>query len=211
MAEPRIRNHKERKEAAECFLRNNRITYYQREAYIEFFLIEDIYNLYTYRLKISHLRYQKEKDAYNRHIYSLSLQQFCALLDILKKNMILLEAMIQRGEYKVVEKSIPEHKLMRMAANVKNLHKLAELASKLHKRMSEETLKYIVVDDDLRKVLADEKSHFENSKIVKGLMSDEETLNMVDDLLKQEAGFQQKFEEVDDAIDKLVKDHLNIL
>ncbi|MGN1082916.1 MAG: sensor histidine kinase, partial [Candidatus Avispirillum sp.] len=47
-----------------------------------------------------------------------------------------------------------------------------------YKRMSEETLKYIVVDDDLRKVLADEKSHFENSKIVKGLMSDEETLNM---------------------------------
>ena len=132
MAEKIIRSHRERVKAAKSLIASNpdyraeRITIVDREALVEFLLLEDIKRLYAMRLKREQNRVtigpvdQRAKDK--------NIEKFSCIIDVFNAAIGAAVSAINSGDYKRVWKAIPEGALMAAANSVKNLPILRALA-----------------------------------------------------------------------------------
>ena len=132
MAEKIIRSHRQRVKAAKAVIPSNpiyrveRISIVDREAFVEFFLLEDIRRLYQIRLK-------REEDrvavgSVDQRGRNKNIEKFSCIIDVFNAAIGSALAAINSGDYKRVWKAIPEGALMAAANSVRNLPVLRKLA-----------------------------------------------------------------------------------
>ncbi len=149
MKEKIIRSHRERVRQANYMLKTNPgyknecISIIDREAFVEFYLLEDIVKLYNVRLKEEKERVIQvqidEKDKIQ------NIENFTAIINIFNAAIIAARSFINSGDYKKVWKAIHEHALMAAANSVKNLPELKELAIELLRELSsDETVDLVI-------------------------------------------------------------------
>ncbi len=126
-----IRSHKERVRQANDTLKNNsrynieRISIFDREAFVEFYLLEDIERLYRMRLA-NEEAYVPQGRADERGRVA-NIERFKAIINLFQAAIGACRAAISAGLYKAVWKAIPERALMVAANSVKRLPVLREI------------------------------------------------------------------------------------
>ena len=133
MAEKIIRSHNERAKQVNEMLKTEpyyncqRISIVNREAFVEFLLLEDINRLYNIRLKQEKAYIPKGRA--DEKGKQLNIEKFSAIIKIFDAAIGVARAAIQSGDYKKVWKAIHEGALMAASKNgVKNLPELRQLA-----------------------------------------------------------------------------------
>lgn len=169
-----ITSHATRLKKAKAHIKTSkeRISIFDREAFVEFYLLEDIVRLYEYRLEV-----EKKKVVETRageKAKQLNIEKFTAVINIFKSAVEVAWGEITSGNYKAVWKSINERPLMIAAGSLKNLPELRSLAVQLLKELSNEAIKAaeqnVMLDEDLDDLDAHEK----NVRTYKDLPSPEE-------------------------------------
>lgn len=126
-----LRSHRARVAQANLMLKNSpkysrlRISIIDREAFVEFLLLEDIVKLYEIRLRVeqNYIPHgQTDEMAKERNIAKLS-----AIIDIFKAAIEAAHSAIDSADYKKVWKSIPEGALMTAAKSIRHLPELKNL------------------------------------------------------------------------------------
>lgn len=149
-----------------------KISIFDREAYVEFYLLEDIVRLYQYRLEKEKAKnYTTRAGAMTQ---KRNLEKFSAIIKIFQSAIEVAWGEIDSGNYKVVWKAIHEGALMAAAGNVKNLPELRALAVDLLKELSEEALAATSEDTALEEGLDELEAHEANVRSVRGLPSADE-------------------------------------
>lgn len=173
MAEKTIRSHRERvKEANNTikyhpYYKTNNISIIDREAFVEYYLLEDIVKLYTQRLDREQKRVTYGRLGEKSRI--TNIEKFSAIIDIFNAAADVAIGEINSGNYKKVWKAIPEGALMVAAGNTKNLYKLKDMAIELLRELSkdrtdaQETVQKMNEDADAL------DAHEANVRKVKGL------------------------------------------
>lgn len=166
-----ITSHKSRVQRAEAarMASGEIISIFDREAYVEFYLLEDIVRLYQARLDAEK---QKVVDTYiGRLAKERNIQKFEAIILLFKSAVEVAWAMISSGNYKAVWKNIPEHALMVAANNVKYLPKLREIGVDMLKTISDETMVALEENYRLGQDAAAVVDHEVNVRTVKNMPS----------------------------------------
>lgn len=168
-----IRSHRERVRRANYVLKEDpyfkkeRLSILDREALVEFYLVEDILQLYQKRLA-SEQAYEPHGRAAEK-AKALNIKKFTAIINVLDAAIGVARAAIKAGDYTKVRRAIHEGALMAAANSVKNLPELRELAIELLRDLSADTLaaesESLAIDEDLD----DLESHEENVRKVKGM------------------------------------------
>lgn len=169
-----ITSHRFRVKRAEEARKNSpeKISIFDREAFVEFYLLEDIVRLYEYRLEM-----EKKKNVETRAgemAKKRNIEKFTALINIFKSAIEIAWGEITSGNYKAVWKAIPEHALMVAANNLKYLPELRDLAVRLLKTLSEEALEAVGQSVAFDESLDDIEAHDANVRTVRGLPSEAE-------------------------------------
>lgn len=143
-----------------------------REALVEFYLLEDIVRLYQYRLEL-----EQKKDVKTRAGEMTKLrnvEKFAAIINIFESAIEIAWGEITSGNYKVVRQAIHERDLMIAANTLKRLPELRALAVKLLRELSsnamEATEQVVLFDEELDEI----EDHEANVRRVKGLPSADE-------------------------------------
>ncbi|MGN1103989.1 MAG: hypothetical protein ACI4QI_03855 [Candidatus Coproplasma sp.] len=184
MAEKFIRSHRARVKQANDTIKNNprynreRINIIDREAFVEFYLLEDIVKLYGVRLR--------EEQAYVPHGRAdekgkiANIQKFSAIIDVFNAAIGSARSAINSGDYSKVWKAIHEGALMAAASNVKNLPELRKLAIELLRELSSDMLEAVheshLLDEDLDEIDAHEANYIEHYDIPPTLDEIEEVI-----------------------------------
>lgn len=149
-----------------------RISIIDREAYVEFFLLEDIVRLYEYRLNQERKKNVETKAG--EMTKERNIRKFSAIINIFKSAIEIAWGEISSGNYRAVWSSIPEHALMVAANSLKYLPKLRMIAVKMLKNLSTEALdatnQSVVFDESLEGI----EDHEVNVRAVKNLPSEDE-------------------------------------
>ena len=173
MAEKVIRSHRARVKQANETLKNNprfkreRISIIDREAFVEFFLLEDIVKLYNIRLR--------EEKAYiprgraDEKGRQQNIEKFSAIIDVFNAAIGAARSAINSGDYKRVWKAIHEGALMATANSVRNLPELKRLAIDLLRELSSDMTYSLDVRRELEEDLDDLDAHEQNVRKVKNL------------------------------------------
>lgn len=166
-----ITSHRFRVKRAEEARKNSpeKISIFDREAFVEFYLLEDIVRLYEYRLEM-----EKKKNVETRAgemAKRRNIEKFTALINIFKSAIEIAWGEITSGNYKAVWKAIPEHALMVAANSLKYLPELRDLAVRLLKTLSEEALEAVGQNVAFDESLDDIEAHDANVRTVRGLPS----------------------------------------
>ncbi len=173
MAEKVIRSHRARVKQANETLKNNprfkreRISIIDREAFVEFFLLEDIVKLYNIRLR--------EEKAYiprgraDEKGRQQNIEKFSAIIDVFNAAIGAARSAINSGDYKRVWKAIHEGALMATANSVRNLPELKRLAIDLLRELSSDMTYSLDVSRELEEDLDDLDAHEQNVRKVKNL------------------------------------------
>ena len=135
-----ITSHRSRVKRAEEARKNlpEKISIFDREALVEFYLLEDIVRLYQYRLDVEqkkHVETRAGQMAQKRNI-----EKFTAIINIFKSAIEIAWAEITSGNYKAVWRAIPEHALMVAANSLKYLPELRDMAIRLLRALSDDAL-----------------------------------------------------------------------
>lgn len=170
-----ITSHSARVKRAKEFLKRypEKVSLIDREAFVEFFLLEDIERLYKFRLKnivsaaeaTGTLDGQLSSVAAER-ILSASLHLLRSAIEV-SKNKILL------GRYSEVWKAIPEGALMRAAGSTKYLEQMKAMLVDLLGQLSPESLRAMQVILKRNEELDAIKAHEANVQLVKGISVEE--------------------------------------
>lgn len=157
-----ITSHKMRVQKAKQAIAESgeKISIFDREAFVEFYLLEDIVRLYEYRLKR-----EEEKNLETRAgqmTKERNIAKFTAIIRIFKSAIEVAWGQIDSGNYKPVWKAIHEGALMAAAGNVKNLPELRELAVELLRSLSRETMLASAEDLALEEGLDEIEAHEAN-------------------------------------------------
>lgn len=166
-----IRSHRARVVAAneEVKRRPEKITIFDREALVEFYLLEDIERLYKFRLE---REVAKNPDTpHGIKMKELNIELFANFINVFKSAAETAWGLIDNGNYKAVWRSIPEHQLMIASNSTKYLRKLAELANDILSSVVEESIKSAQASGILDDQLEDIEAHEENARRVLGLPS----------------------------------------
>ncbi len=122
-----IRSHRSRVKAAKAAiaLLPEKIPVGGREAYVEFYLLEDIERLYQYRLN----KTKSKKKETREGLFSQKklIEKINYLLYMIKKCIEVLDDKISDGGHIEVRKAIHEHKLIVASRSMKNLDVLVSL------------------------------------------------------------------------------------
>lgn len=173
MAEKTIRSHRARVKQANDTLKNNprykreRISLIDREAFVEFYLLEDIVKLYNTRLR--------EEQAYTPQGRAdekgkrQNIEKFSAIIAVFNAAIGAARSAINSGDYKKVWKAIHEGALMAAANSVRSLPELKSLAIELLRELSEDMVVAVDVSHELDEDLDDLDAHEENVRRVKDL------------------------------------------
>lgn len=173
MAEKILKSHRARVRQANETLKNNekyrgqRISIIDREAFVEFYLLENIVRLYEVRLENEqnyHSDGRLDEMARQRNI-----KKFSAIIDVFKAAVGAARAAIDSGDYKKVWKAIHEGALMAAANSVKNLPELKKMAIELLRELSEDMVVAEDLSHGLDEDLDDLEAHEENVRRVKNL------------------------------------------
>lgn len=173
MAEKTIKSHRARVKKANHMLRNNtrymreRISIFDREAFVEFYLLEEIAELYMNRLeeekKYSPLGRTDEKGR------STNIVKFSAIINIFNAAIGAARAAINSGDYEKVWRAIHEGPLMAAANSVKYLPKLREMAVELLRELSKDMSDAEITAHGIDEDLDDLEAHEANVRNVKGV------------------------------------------
>lgn len=166
-----ITSHKSRVKRAEEARKNSpeKISIFDREAFVEFYLLEDIVRLYEYRLDMEQKKIVETRAG--EMTKKRNMEKFAAIVNIFKSAIEIAWGEITAGNYKAVWSSIPEHALMVAANSLKYLPELRDLAVKLLRTLSndamEATEQNVLFDESLDEI----EAHEANVRSVKGLPS----------------------------------------
>ena len=173
MAEKTIRSHRARVKQANETLKTNprykreRISIVDREAFVEFYLLEDIVKLYNNRLR--------EEQAYvpqgraDEKGKRQNIEKFSAIIAVFNAAIGAARSAINSGDYKKVWKAIHEGALMAAANSVRSLPELKNLAIELLHELSDDMVVAVDVSHELDEDLDDLDAHEENVRRVKDL------------------------------------------
>lgn len=166
-----ITSHRYRVKRAEEARKNSpeKISVFDREAYVEFYLLEDIVRLYEYRLD------QEQKKQVETRAGEMAkkrnIEKFSAIINIFKSAIEIAWGEITSGNYKAVWSAIPEHALMVAANSLKYLPELRDLAVRLLRALSNDALEAMEQSMLLDESLDEIEDHEANVRKVKGLPS----------------------------------------
>ena len=166
-----ITSHRSRVKRAEEARKNSpeKISIFDREAFVEFYLLEDIVRLYEYRLDLEQKK--KVETRAGEMAKKRNIEKFAAIVTIFKSAIEIAWGEITAGNYKAVWSSIPERALMVAANSLKYLPELRDLAVKLLRALSndalEATQQSVLFDESLDEI----EDHESNVRRVKGLPS----------------------------------------
>lgn len=173
MADKTIRTHRERVKQANDMLKNHsrysheRISIIDREAFVEFYLLEDIVTLYEKRLE-GEKNYNPIGRADEKGRCT-NIAKFSAIINVFNAAIGAARAAISSGDYKKVWRAIHEGPLVVAANSVRYLPKLREMAvellCELSKDMSDAEVTAHGIDEDLD----DLEAHEANVRNVKGI------------------------------------------
>lgn len=167
-----IRSHKERVKRAKELIETDakysgeRISIIDREAFVEFFLLEDIVALYEKRLD-SERSYNPQSKAGER-ARGANIEKFEALLNVFRSAIETAKSMIDSGNYTQVRKAIPEGALMVCANSVKYLPYLKKIAEEMNRDLSDERFLALGASYGLDESMEEQDAHDENVRRVKG-------------------------------------------
>lgn len=193
MAEKIIRSHRKRVKAANQTLKTNPrfsiqgISKISREAFVEFFLLEDIAKLYEFRLRDE--RAYIPQGRAGEKVKQLNIKKFMAVINVLNAAIETVRGAIAAGKYTMVRQAIKERKFKSAAKNVKHLPKLRELAINLLRDLSEDLYLALESDRGLDEDLDELERHEANVEKVKNLppMSEiEEVIRVAEELIPNE-------------------------
>ncbi len=174
MMQQYITSHKFRVKRAEDYRKNSpeKISIFDREALVEFFLLEDVVRLYEYRLKNEHLKLVETRAGVKAK--QLNIEKFTAIINIFKAVIEVSQAKISSGDYSDVWKAIPEHALMKAASSVKYLQELREIAVTLLRTLSDEAMSVTSQNRILDSSLDELEDHEANVRRVMDIPTPEE-------------------------------------
>lgn len=173
MAEKTIRSHRARVKQANDTLKNNpryrreRISIVDREAFVEFYLLEDIVKLYNTRLK-EEQAYVPQSRADEKGKQS-NIEKFSAIISVFNAAIGAARTAINSGDYKKVWKAIHEGALMAAANSVRSLPELRELAIEMLRELTADQMEAVGVAHELDEDLDDLDAHEANVRSVKNL------------------------------------------
>ena len=172
MAEKLPRSHKARVIGANELLktekyRHLRISLIDREAFVEFLLLEDIVKLYEKRLKNEQNYIPDGRPG--EMAKKRNIAKFSAIINVFNAAVEVARAAIDSGDYKKVWKAIHEGALMAAANSIKNLPELKKMAIELLHELSKDMIFAEGVENDMNKEFDDLESHEENVRRVKDL------------------------------------------
>lgn len=159
-----ITSHGFRVKRAKEYVANSpeKISLIDREAIVEFYLLEDIQRLYIYRLNkaIQSPPSQTRDGAMSSAMTQKILQ---STLHLIKSAIEVAANKINMGSYSDVWKAIPEGALMRAASNIKYLEKMKEMLSDLLGQLSPEALQAVQIvmqrDEELDEIRDNEANY----------------------------------------------------
>ncbi len=173
MAEKTIRSHRARVKQANDTLKNNpryskeRISIIDREAFVEFYLLEDIVKLYNDRLRDEQTYVSQGRlDEKGR---KKNIEKFSAIIAVFNAAIGAARSAINSGDYKKVWKAIHEGALMAAANSVKRLPELKNLAIEMLRDLSDDMLVAVEVSRQLDEDIDDVDAHELNVRKVKDL------------------------------------------
>lgn len=170
-----ITSHGTRVKRAKEYLKNypEKVSLIDREAFVEFFLLEDIERLYKFRLKnivsaaeAAGTRDGKLSSAAAERILSASLHLLQSAIEVSKSKLLL-------GRYSEVWKAIPEGAFMRAAGSTKYLEQMKSMLVDLLGQLSPESLKSMQVVLKREEELDEIEAHELNVQRVKGISLEE--------------------------------------
>lgn len=166
-----ISSHRSRVRRAEEYRKNSpeKISRFDREALVEFYLLEDIVRLYEYRLDLEQKK--KIETRAGEMAKKSNIEKFSAIVKIFKSAIEIAWAEITSGNYKAVWSAIPEHALMAAANSLKYLPQLRDLAIKLLRTLSNDALEATEQSELFNESLDEIDDHEANYRTVKGLPS----------------------------------------
>lgn len=157
--------------------RPERISVFDREAFVEFYLLEDIVRLYEYRFAEENKK--KIQTRAGEKAKYLNLEKFSAIINIFKSATEIAWGQITSGNYKAVWGAINEHALMLAVGSIKNLPELRKLAVKLLKELSDEALNATKQGIGFDEDLDDLDSHERNVREYNGLPSADDIAEVI--------------------------------
>ena len=178
-----IRSHRERLVHAKEIIinepryRNERISIIDREAFVEFLLLEDICKLYEHRL-------EKEKayipnGAADKKGKEANIEKFIAIIKVFEAAIGAARSAINSGDYKKVWQAIHERPLMTASNSIKYLPELRELAVTMLKDLINDavsgTSEIIKLDEGLEYLYI----HESNLRFVKGVPENKESIDEI--------------------------------
>ena len=146
-----------------------KISLFDLEAVVEFYLLEDVFRLYDFRLKREQSRTPETDFGIIAH--KSNLAKFSAIKTLFERAIDVARAMIESGNFKEVRTAIPEGKLARAARNVKNLEKLRDIAVALLRKLLDDATDVGVIGQSATEALEDLVSHDENVRRMQDLPS----------------------------------------
>ena len=174
-----ITSHRYRVKRAKDKLREwpEKVSFFDREAFVEFFLLEDVVRLYQYRLgrekaKIVNTRAGEMAKRSN-------VEKFTAIINIFESATEIAWGEITAGNYKTVWSAIPERALMVAANRLKYIAQLRELAVKLLRTLSESAMSATEQAVLLDEALDDIEDHEANVRLTKDLPSASEIEELI--------------------------------
>lgn len=184
-----ITSHKSRVKRANEYRATSpeRISIIDREALVEFYLLEDVLRLLEWRLGESIRDYKdvtEQNEPFGKQATQSNIATFTAMIDIFKATINVSRAQIRCGNYKAVWRAIPEHVLMTAANQVGNLKILKDIVIGMIKTLMEEALEAQGIKMTLDEYLRSAQSHDANVRAVKGLPSPEELKKLIDNLVQ---------------------------
>ena len=177
-----IRSHGARVKEAQRLIkmRGERISVFDREAFVEFLLLEDIERLYEARLAR-----EKERIPTTRAgemAQKRNIAKFNAVLNLFRSAADVARALIDDGHYAEVWRSIPEYPLTKAAGSTKNLRVLREMATKLLRDLYQEAVDALEEQEMLDEELDAIESHDANLRNLRGLPSAESIEALIRDV-----------------------------
>lgn len=175
-----ITSHRSRVKRAEEYRKHSleKISIFDREALVEFYLLEDIVRLYEYRLDFEQKK--KVETRAGEMAKKRNMEKFSAIVNIFKSAIEIAWGEITAGNYKAVWSAIPEHALMVAANSLQYLPELRDLAVKLLRALSNDALvateQNALFDESLDEI----EDHEANVRRVKGLPS----VGEIEDVIK---------------------------
>lgn len=177
-----ITSHRFRVKRAEEIRKKSRekISIFDREAFVEWFLLEDIERLYTYRRDKAKLEATRTETRQGTFYRKKQCEKMGYLLYMLKQCIEIMQGKLDEGAYADVWRAIHEHQLMVAAGNIKHLDTLISLTETMLKEVDADALKLAK-----KKLAGDEfmdelEAHDANVRSYYGLPSDAEISQILD-------------------------------